>query len=427
MLKERSVPKEVLMRIQTIATCSLALLIAVGAQGCSKKKSSHSSSSTSAVTSSQTSGTNSNTNGSGNNNAPALTQVDPAQGNPFGGTQVTLTGRGFLPGSRVYFDTTEATQTRVLTEARITCETPAHAAGPVDVTVQLPSGARLTLPNAFDYDPSAGPFGRVTNLGSPTPEEHELLELINRARRDPPAEGTRLGLDFSQIAARPPLTHDWLLGRAATRHTLDMAARAFYGHTNPDGVGPVGRVLDTGYDLHTRYGTDRASNTLENVGAASGNLLDTPQKVHDAFMIDAGVNPPKHRELLLGIGNFRGRRQAGFGYRVKAPTTFRMDTFISEELAGTNRDLPLVLGTAFVDTTNDGLCRAGEGVPGIVVKLTHANGFTVQTTTNAVGAFAFEVYLKGAWTLELDGKTTQITVADDNLQVDLRNGAVTPR
>lgn len=427
MLRERMVPKEVLMRIGTIVTCSsLLLLLAVGAQGCSKKRSSHSSSSsTSAVTSSQTSGTNSNTNG--NSNAPALTQVDPNKGNPFGGTQVSLSGRGFLPGSRVFFDATEATQTRVLTESRITCETPAHAAGPVDVTVQLPSGARLTLPNAFDYDPSAGPFGRVTNLGSPTPEEHELLELINRARRDPPAEGVRLGLDFSAIAARPPLTHDALLGRAATAHTLDMAARAFYGHTNPDGVGPVGRVLDTGYDLHTRYGRDRASNTLENVGAASGNLLDTPQKVHDAFMIDAGVNPPKHRQLLLGIGNFRGRRQAGFGYRVKTPTTFRMDTFVSEELAGTNRDLPLVLGTAFVDTTNDGLCRAGEGVAGITVKLTHANGFTVQTTTNAVGAYAFEVYLKGAWTLELDGKTTQITVADDNLQVDLRNGAVTPR
>lgn len=416
------------MRIQTIATTSLILLLAVGTQGCSKKRSSSSSSTTSSVTSSQTSNTNSNTNGNGaNSNAPALTQVDPAKGNPFGGTQVTLTGRGFLPGSKVYFDTDEALQTTVVTEARITCETPAHAAGPVDVTVQLPSGMRLTLPNAFDYDPSAGPFGRVTSLGAPTPEEHELLELINRARRDPPAEGTRLGLDFSQIAARPPLTHAALLGRAATSHTLDMAARAFYGHTNPDGVGPVGRVLDTGYDLHTRYGTDRASNTLENVGAASGNLLDTPQKVHDAFMIDAGVNPPKHRELLLGIGNFRGRRQAGFGYRVKAPTTFRMDTFVTEELAGTTRDQPLVLGTAFVDTTNDGLCRAGEGVAGITVKLTHANGFSLQTTTNAVGAYAFEVYLKGDWTLELDGQTTQITVADDNLQVDLRNGAVTPR
>lgn len=420
------------MRIQTIATCTLPLLaLALMAGGCSSKKSSRSStSSASGVNSSQTSGTNSNTTGTGtgaNPNAAALTQVDPAKGNPYGGTLVSLTGRGFLPGSRVYFDGLEGLQTRVLAESRITCETPAHAAGPVDVYVELPNGVRLSLANAFEYDPTAGPFGRIANLGSPTPEEHELLELLNRARRDPPAEGVRLGLDFSVIPARPPLTHDWLLGRAATRHSLDMSARSFYGHTNPDGVGPVGRVLDTGYDLHARYGTARASNTLENVGAASGNLLDTPQKVHDAFMIDAGVNPPKHRELLLGIGNFSGRRQAGFGYRVKTATTFRFDTFVTEELAGTARDLPLILGTAFVDTTNDGLARAGEGVAGIAVKLTHSSGFSLATTTDAVGGYGFEVYSKGTWTLELDGKATQIVVADDNLKVDLRNGAVQAR
>ena len=405
-----------------IVAMSLFLLVVnLAAVGCSKKRSNSNSSSTSAVTSTNTGGVNS---GAGAQTGPALTLVDPARGNPYGGTLVALSGRGFLPGSKVRFDGQDALAVRVVGEARITCETPPHAAGKVDVEVVLPSGVSLLLPDAFDYDPSAGPFGRVSQIGSPTPEEHELLELINRARRDPPAEGVRLGLDFSAIAARPPLTHAELLGRAAVGHTLDMAARAFYGHLNPDGVGPVGRILDTGYALHARYGTSRASNTTENIGAASGNLLDTPQKVHDAFMIDAGLTPPKHRELLLGIGNFRGRREAGFGYRVKAATTYRLDTFVTEELAASSRDLPLVLGTAFVDTTNDGLARAGEGVAGITVKLTHPSGFSLTTTTNAVGAYAFEVYAKGTWTLELDGKPTTLTVGDDNLKVDLRSGAL---
>ena len=405
------------------AVVSLSLLLLVvnlAGVGCSKKRSRSDSSSASAVTSTSTGGvTTATTQPTG----PALTLVDPARGNPYGGTAVTLSGRGFLPGSKVRFDGQDALQVQVFGEARITCETPAHAAGKVDVEVELPTGVRLLLADAFDYDPSAGPFGRVSNVGSPTPEEHELLELINRARRDPPAEGVRLGLNFNQIAARPPLTHAELLGRAAVGHTLDMAARAFYGHLNPDGVGPVGRVLDTGYALHSRYGTARASNTLENVGAASGNLLDTPQKVHDAFMIDAGLTPPKHRELLLGIGNFRGRREAGFGYRVRTPTTFVYNTFVTEELAASSRDLPLILGTAFVDTTNDGVARAGEGVGGIVVKLTHPSGFSLTTTTNAVGAYAFEVYSPGAWTLEIDGQVVPLTVASDNLKVDLRNGA----
>ncbi|MBL4845401.1 MAG: IPT/TIG domain-containing protein [Planctomycetes bacterium] len=403
---------------RTLTACALSVLVlGLVATGCSNKSSRQGGNAASAVTSTTTSTTSTTT-----NSGPALTRVDPTRGNPYGGTVATLSGRGFLPGSTVLFDGVAATQVQVFNEARITCETPAHAAGAVDVEVVLPSGARLLLAGAFDYDPTAGPFGRVANTGAPTPEEHELLELINRARRDPPAEGVRLGLDFSQIAARPPLTHDGLLGGAATAHTLDMATRAFYGHTNPNGVGPVGRVLDAGYALHSRYGTNRASNTIENVGAASGNLLDTPQKVHDAFMIDAGVNPPKHRELILGIGNFKGRRQAGFGYRVKAPTTFIYDTFVTEDLAASSRDLPLVLGTAFVDTTNDGLARAGEGVAGIVVTLTHRSGFSLTTTTNAVGAFGFEVYSKGAWTVTLDGKQAQIVIAADNVKVDLVNG-----
>ena len=83
-----------------------------------------------------------------------------------------------------------------------------------------------------------------------------------------------------------------------------------------------------------------------------------------------------------------------------------------------------MLGTAFVDTTNDGVARAGEGVAGISVKLTHVSGFSLTTTTNAVGAFGFEVYSKGTWTLTLDGKASQVVVGDDNVKVDLVSGAV---
>ena len=38
---------------------------------------------------------------------------------------------------------------------------------------------------------------------------------MNKARKNPAAEGQRLGLDFSQYEARPPLTHNEFLGQAA--------------------------------------------------------------------------------------------------------------------------------------------------------------------------------------------------------------------
>ncbi|MGE0710898.1 MAG: IPT/TIG domain-containing protein [Planctomycetota bacterium] len=414
-----------MIRHRFAASFLAVLSVAVCSAGCKSKHGGGSFSSTASATSTTTGGTNSgNGNGSGTGQTgPALTSVTPDKGNPYGGTAVTLLGRAFEAGSTVRFDGLAATAV-VTSGNTITCLTPAHPAGMVDVEVVLPNGTPLRLNNAFTYDPSAGPFGRVMDSGNPTPEEHELLELLNRARRDPPAEGRRLNLDFSQIAARPPLTHDALLAKAAVGHSLDMAQRAFYGHLNPDGVGPVGRILDTGYALHSRYGTDRASNTTENVGAASGNLLGTPQQVHDAFMIDAGLAVPKHRELLLGIGNFKGRRQNGFGYRKGLQSAGPYSTFITEELAASSRDLPLILGTTYTDTTPDGLCRVGEARPNVTVTLTHSSGFSLSTTSNAVGAFAFEVYSKGAWTLTLDGKAQALTVGDDNIKVDLVNGAV---
>jgi hypothetical protein len=355
---------------------------------------------------------------------PQLTRVDPSRGNPYGGTSVALYGSGFAVGSAVRFGPAAATSIQVVSESVILCITPANPAGLVDVEVELPSGQRLRLNNAFDYDPNAGPFGRVADIGDPTGAEHELLELVNRARRDPPAEGLRLGVDFSGIAARPPLTHDALLAKAALGHSLDMAQRAFYGHSNPDGVGPVGRVLDALYALHSRYGTNRAANTIENIAAASGNLLDSPQKVHDTFLLDAGLTPPKHRELLLGIGNFRGRRQAGFGYRTGLASTGPYNTFVSEEVAATQRDLPLVLGSVFDDASGDGIARDGEGQGNVVVTLTHPSGFALQTTTSSAGAFAFEVYASGPWTLSIGGSSKAITLGADNVKVDRVSGAV---
>lgn len=414
----------------THSRLTLALVLfsvsALGAAGCSsKKRSSSSSSSTTAATQSSTnSGTTSGTNTNTAPVGPHLASVTPQRGNPYGGTAVTLRGLGFEQGSKVRFGTVEASAVQVTSGDVLECVSPAHPVGLVDVEVELPSGQLLRLNNAFEFDPNAGPFARSLPLGSPTAEEHELLELINRARRDPPAEGVRLGLDFSAIAPRPPLTHAALLGQAALAHSLDMAARAFYGHLNPDGVGPVGRVLDTGYALHSRYGTNRASNTIENVGAASGNLMDTPQKVHDLFMIDAGVNPPKHRQLLLGVGNFKGRREAGFGYRNGLASAQAFTSYVTEELAASQRDLPILLGTAYTDTSNDGVCRAGEGVANLPVVLTHSTGLTVTTQTNAVGAYAFELYLPGTWTLSIDGKSTAVVVGADNVQVDLVGNAI---
>ncbi|MCH0564155.1 MULTISPECIES: sigma-70 family RNA polymerase sigma factor [unclassified Streptomyces] len=92
-----------------------------------------------------------------------------------------------------------------------------------------------------------------------------------------------------------PLTEDSQLDKAALAHSDDMAARGFFDHTNPDGVGPGQRITDAGY---------RWSSYGENI--AQGQ--QTPQAVMDAWM-----NSPGHRANILncsfknlGVGVHQG-------------------------------------------------------------------------------------------------------------------------
>lgn len=353
-----------------------------------------------------------------------LLGITPARGPSYGGTEVTLTGRDFVSGTTVTFDGVPGVALRVVAADTILVKTPAHPAGFVDVAVTLPSGAVGTLVSGFNYE-NTGPMARAADWGDPTPAEQELLELINRARKDPVAEGQRLGIDFSLYPARPPLSHNQFLAEAALAHTNDMATRAFFAHVNPSGIGPNGRILTSPYPLNTFFGTVPTSNFTESIGVAAGNRFLTPQDVHDTFMIDAGVTPPKHREIALGYGgHFPRMRETGLAYRTNLPSASQFDHFVTEEFAFSRNDRPFVLGTVYDDTTADQLCRAGEGQAGVTVTLRHASGFQVSTTTARAGGFGFEIYVDAEYTLTIDGQSTQVMVQGNNLKVDLRSGAI---
>src|SRR5262249_9388071 len=89
-----------------------------------------------------------------------------------------------------------------------------------------------------------------------TPQEVYLLELVNRARYNPYAEGLRLGLDLTvgltagemaRLGPAEPLALDPSLTLAARAHAQDMATRGFFAHINPDGLDPTGRAVMQGY------------------------------------------------------------------------------------------------------------------------------------------------------------------------------------
>jgi hypothetical protein len=84
--------------------------------------------------------------------APIVSNVTPAHGFVAGGTSVTIIGSNFTTsqGTTVTFGGSAATNVVVVDSATITCETPAHAAGFVDVAVASSNGSGV-LQNGFEY------------------------------------------------------------------------------------------------------------------------------------------------------------------------------------------------------------------------------------------------------------------------------------
>lgn len=83
---------------------------------------------------------------------PSVNEITPNFGPIAGGTAVTITGSNFDPGAAVVFDGTYyASSVVVVDAATITCLTPPHVAGAVDVVVVNPSGQNRSLQGGFTY------------------------------------------------------------------------------------------------------------------------------------------------------------------------------------------------------------------------------------------------------------------------------------
>ena len=86
---------------------------------------------------------------------PSISAVDPISGAAAGGTTVTVTGYNLhLSDVIVKFDGVEATNIQNQTQTSLQCDTPAHAAGSVNVTIENGEGSwtgRSTLAGGFEY------------------------------------------------------------------------------------------------------------------------------------------------------------------------------------------------------------------------------------------------------------------------------------
>ena len=94
--------------------------------------------------------------------APTISGLNVTSGSTAGGTAITITGTNFLIGATVTVEGPSCTSVVRLSSTTITCVTPAHFAGPRNVTVRNPDAQTATLTDGFTYVQASPTFSYIT-------------------------------------------------------------------------------------------------------------------------------------------------------------------------------------------------------------------------------------------------------------------------
>ena len=280
----------------------------------------------------------------------------------------------------------------------------------------------------FSIESPQAPTGQLYSIGDPTNEEQYYLELINRARANPTAEGIRLAVttdpnvlsaysafgvnlvlmqaQFALIAPAPPLSMNSTLMNAARAHSQNMLQNNYQGHAGPDG------------SLTTRLaGYTSGANGWsigENVYAYSKSVWYG----HAGFQVDWGgsaatggmQSPPGHRQNIhsasfreVGVGVVLGSNGVG-------------PQLVTQDFGMVGGLQPFVTGVVYRDLNNNGFYDPGEGLGGVTVTIANVNAYAVTASS---GGYSVPVPGSGNYNVTFSGgsaPTTQKSVNVANAQ-----------
>jgi hypothetical protein len=228
-------------------------------------------------------------------------------------------------------------------------------------------------------------WGQAYNHGSPNDDEQLVLEMINRARKNPFAEGTRLGIDIREglltqaemdfVKPMPPLAFNATLITVARAHSLDMYTRNFFAHTNPDGDDPFERMAAAGY----------TNGTGENIAVHSASNSGISAALEDLLMVDAGITGRGHRKNLLDIyPGSSPAREIGIGYTTNGTANgLGWRSHLTQDY-GRRATGPFLVGVVY-DDTGISFYAKGKGISGVRIT---PNVGTSFADTSASGGYA---------------------------------------
>ncbi len=283
---------------------------------------------------------------------------------------------------------------------------PPHLDGPEPAPVTSdPFRAASSVPTEWT-------FHRTADGVHPDADEQSFLWLMNRARRDPEAEGVFLAEvddfdvqnaiqyfavdlelmmdEFAALDPQPPAAFDTRLYAAALDHSLDLIDRDAQDHQ-----GQFSRVSDAGF----HYVSGRGSVFSYTRSAIHG---------HAGFNIDWGGNDGS------GMQTGRGHRQAIMGNYPNVglaavpdsdPTTSVGPLVVTANYMWASTSYldhfnRFLVGTVWEDLDEDGVYDPGEGIGGVVVQ---PEGEPYYAVSASAGGYAVPVTRSGSIVVAFSG------------------------
>jgi hypothetical protein len=295
-----------------------------------------------------------------------------------------------------------------------------------------PPAPPITSGSSFSIRTPEAPAAQLYSIGDPTNEEQYYLELINRARANPTAEGLRLATttdsnvlsayssfgvnlvlmqsQFALLPPAPPLSMNATLTTAARAHSQNMLQNNYQGHSGPDG------------SLTTRLQNYTAGANGWSIGENVYAYSKSVWYGHAGFEVDWGgsvtsggmQSPPGHRQNIhsttfreVGIGVVLGSNGGSGGVGPQ---------LVTQDFGMVGGLPPFVTGVVYRDLNGDGSYEPGEGVGGVTVTVSNTNSYAVTASS---GGYSVPVAGSGSYGVTFSGgsvPTNQQSVSVSNGQ-----------
>lgn len=259
-----------------------------------------------------------------------------------------------------------------------------------------------------------------------TPEEQFMLELMNRARANPAAEASRLGVglndsvpaaDTISAAAKQPLAPNNILRIAATGHTADMFNRDFFAHDSPAPSSTTAgqRITSAGYIWST---------FAENLSLRGGTVVNQTmiQGMHDGLFRSAShrINMMNNTRFETGVGVDTGRFTDN-GPILGGAAGQTYDVGLATIKFGAQADRPYLTGVVYTDASNG----SGSDNAFFDVGEQTGNGATVTARNTSTGASFTEVIgAGGGYSIQVPAGTYNVSITGGGLSATYYDSGV---